>query len=169
VHRMVDAVRASPILTARHVTLRLKRALRRIVLFALKSRAGRWSAPPLGRVRFGDFGRTRPSRFWLRPWARGPLRYRGVPATYCRDIFRAAPWRSANACAQIRDRVVRRGHASRAADNPGATIVRRPFVLASPDALFRLFSRYTDFCMIYDMQAAVAAMHRALKPGGVLL
>jgi glycosyltransferase involved in cell wall biosynthesis/SAM-dependent methyltransferase len=174
VHRIVDAVRASPTLTARHLTLRLKRGLRRIVIFALKSLAGRWSAPSLGQVRFGDFGRTRP----ISPdfgFDRGtPVdRYyiEAFLATYCRDIRgRAMEVGDASYCHRFGTGVVRQDVLHVAADNPAATIVGDlsvPGVL--PDAAFDCLVVTQTLHLIYDMQAAVAAMHRALKPGGVLL
>jgi len=57
-----------------------------------------------------------------------------------------------------------------AGDNPGATIVgdlSDPGVL--PDGAFDCLVVTQTLHLIYDMQTAVAAMHRALKPGGVLL
>jgi glycosyltransferase involved in cell wall biosynthesis len=60
VRRVVDAVRASPTLAARHLIRRLQRALPEGVIFTLKCLAGRRPPPPLGRVRFGDFDSPNP-------------------------------------------------------------------------------------------------------------
>src|SRR6516162_1227041 len=53
VRRIVDAVRASPTLAARHLIRRLERALPEGVIFTLKRLAGRRPRPPLGCVRLG--------------------------------------------------------------------------------------------------------------------
>jgi hypothetical protein len=173
-HRIVDAVRASPTLTARRLIRRLKRALPRGVILALNRLAGRRPAPSLGRVRFGDFDRTSPvspdfgfdrgtpvDRYYIEAFL----------ATYSRDIRgRALEVGDASYCRRFGTGVVRQDVLHVAADNPGATIVGDlsvPGVL--PDGAFDCLVVTQTLHLIYDMQAAVAAMHRALKPGGVLL
>jgi hypothetical protein len=59
IRRIVDAVRASPTLAARHLIRRMERALPQGMIFTLKRLAGRRLPPPLGRVRFGDFCKPR--------------------------------------------------------------------------------------------------------------
>jgi glycosyltransferase involved in cell wall biosynthesis len=174
VHRIVDAVRASPTLTARHLTRRLKRALPRGVIFTLKRLVGRRPLPPLGRVRFGDFDRTSP----ISPdfgFDRGtPVdRYyvEGFLAAYSADIRgRALEVGDASYCRRFGTGIVRQDVLHIAADNPMATIVGDlsvPGVL--PEGAFDCLVVTQTLHLIYDMHAAVAEMHRALRPGGVLL
>jgi glycosyltransferase involved in cell wall biosynthesis/SAM-dependent methyltransferase len=174
-HRLADAARASPAATARHLTLRTARRLKRALSSGLMSTlVGRRSRPPFGHVRFGDFNRTSP----VSPdFGFG----RGTPVDrYYVEAFLAAH------AGDIRGRVLEVGDASYcsrfgtgilqqdvlhiAADNPGVTIVGDlsvPSVL--PEGAFDCLVITQTLHLIYDMQAAIAEMHRALKPGGVLL
>jgi glycosyltransferase involved in cell wall biosynthesis len=172
--RIVDAVRASPTLAARHLIRRLERALPRGVIFTLKRLAGRRQPPPLGRVRFGDFNRLSP----ISPdfgFGRGtPVdRYyiEAFLATYSSDIRgRALEIGDAFYCRKFGTGVVQQDVLHITADNPEATIVGDlsvPGVL--PEGAFDCLVVTQTLHLIYDMHAAVAAMYRALKPGGVLL
>jgi SAM-dependent methyltransferase len=176
--RIADAVRASPILTARHLILRaarrLKRALPPDVTYSLKHLVGRSPAPPLGRVRFGDFDRTSPISADF-GFDRGtPVdRYyvEAFLATHSGDIRgRALEVGDASYCRQFGTGIVRQDVLHVAADNPDATIVGDlsiPGVL--PEDAFDCLVVTQTLHLIYDMHAAVAEMYRALKPGGVLL
>jgi glycosyltransferase involved in cell wall biosynthesis len=174
VHWIVDAVRASPTLTAHHFAQRLKRALPQGVKFTLKRLAGRRPAPPLGRIRFGDFDCTRP----ISPdfgFDRGtPVdRYyvEAFLAAYSGDIRgRALEVGDASYCRKFGAGILQQDVLHVAANHPGATIVGDlsvPGVL--PEGTFDCLVVTQTLHLIYDMHAAVAAMHRALKPGGVLL
>jgi glycosyltransferase involved in cell wall biosynthesis/SAM-dependent methyltransferase len=177
-HRIADAVRASPTSTARHLTLRvarrLKRALPPSVIFTLKHLVGRRPTPPLGRVCFGDFDRTSP----ISPnfgFDRGtPVdRYyvEAFLAAHSADIRgRALEVGDASYCRRFGTGIVRQDVLHVATDNPEATIVGDlsvPGVL--PEGAFECLVVTQTLHHIYDMHAAVAEMYRALKPGGVLL
>ena len=174
VRRIVDAVRVSPALTAGHLTRRLKRALPQSVIFTLKRLVGRRPLPPLGRVRFGDFDRTSP----ISPdfgFERGtPVdRYyvEAFLAAYSGDIRgRALEVGDAFYCRQFGTGIVRQDVLHVSGDNPGATIVGDLSVSGVlPEGAFDCLVVTQTLHLIYDMHAAVAEMHRALKPGGVLL
>jgi glycosyltransferase involved in cell wall biosynthesis/SAM-dependent methyltransferase len=174
VRRIFDAVRASPILTARRLARRLKRTFSRGAILALNRLAGRRPPPSLGRVRFGDFARTSPvspnfgfdrgtpvDRYYIEAFL----------ATYSRDIRgRVLEVGDASYCRRFGTGIVRQDVLHVSADNPEATIVGDltvPGVLS--DGAFDCLVVTQTLHLIYDMQEAVAAMHRALKPGGVLL
>src|SRR4029077_15967544 len=73
-------------------------------------------------------------------------------------------------CRRFGKEIVRQDVLHIAADNPGATIVGDlsvPGVL--PEEAFDCLVITQTLHLVYDMHAAVAAMYRALKPGGVLL
>src|SRR6516162_5929678 len=174
VRRIVDAVRASPTLAARHLIRRLQRVLPQGVIFTLKRLAGRRPPPPLGRVRFGDFDNSSP----ISPdfgFDRGtPVdRYyvEAFLAAHSRDIRgRALEVGDDSYCRKLGTGIVRQDVLHVAADNPAATIVGDlsvPGLL--PEKAFDCLVVTQTLQFIYDMHAAVAAMHRALKPGGVLL
>jgi glycosyltransferase involved in cell wall biosynthesis/SAM-dependent methyltransferase len=178
VHRIANAVRASPTLTARHLTLRagqrLKSALTPGVIFTLKHLVGRRPPPPLRRVRFGDFDRTSP----ISPdfgFDRGtPVdRYyiEAFLAAHSGDIRgRALEVGDASYCRRFGTGIVRQDVLHVAKDYPGATIVGDlsvPGVL--PQGAFECLVVTQTLHLIYDMRAAIGEMHRALKPGGVLL
>jgi glycosyltransferase involved in cell wall biosynthesis len=174
VRRIVDAVRASPTLTARHLIRRLERALPQGVIFTLKRLAGRRPPPPLGRVRFGDFDRPSPispdfgfdrgtpvDRYYIEAFlARCSADIRGRALEVGDDVY----------CRKFGAGIVKQDVLHVAADNPKATIVGDlsvPGVL--PEGVFDCLVVTQTLHLIYDMPAAVAAMYRALKPGGVLL
>jgi glycosyltransferase involved in cell wall biosynthesis len=178
VHRIADAVRASPTLTARLLALRgarrLKGALPPGVIFTLKHLVGQRPSPPLGRVRLWDFDRTNP----ISPdfgFDRGtPVdRYyvEAFLAAHSGDIRgHALEVGDASYCRQFGTGIVRQDVLHVAKDNPGATIVGDlsvPGVL--PEGAFACLVVTQTLHLIYDMHAAVAEMYRALKPGGVLL
>jgi SAM-dependent methyltransferase len=152
----------------------MERTLPQGVIFRLKRLAGQRPPPPLGRVRFGDFDRTSP----VSPdfgFERGtPVdRYyvEAFLATYSSDIRgRVLEVGDSFYCRKFGNGIVQQDVLHVSADNPGATIVGDlsvPGVL--PDGAFDCLVVTQTLHLIYDMQAAVAAMHRALKPGGVLL
>jgi glycosyltransferase involved in cell wall biosynthesis/SAM-dependent methyltransferase len=172
--RIVDAVRASPTLAARHLIRRLERALPQGVIFTLKRLAGRRPPPPLKRVRFGDFDRTSPisSHFGFDRGTPVDRYYiEGFLAAYSRDIRgRALEVGDASYCRKFGTGIVRQDVLHVTADNPEATIVGDlsvPGVL--PEGAFDCLIITQTLHLIYDMHAAVAEMYRALTPGGVLL
>ena len=174
VHRIVDAVRASPTLAARHLIRRLQRALPQRVILTLKRLTGRRAAPPLGRVRFGDFDRPSPiSRDFGFDRGTPVDRYyvEGFLAAHSDDIRgRALEVGNAFYCRKFGTGIVQQDVLHVTADNPEATIVGDlsvPGVL--PERAFDCLLVTQTLHLIYDMHAAVAAMYRALKPGGVLL
>jgi glycosyltransferase involved in cell wall biosynthesis/SAM-dependent methyltransferase len=181
-HRIADAVRVSPILTARllmrragHLTRRfLKRALPPGVIFALKRLLGRRPPPPLGRICFGDFDRTSPISLGF-GFDRGtPVdRYyiEAFLAAHSSDIRgRALEVGDAAYCRKFGTGIVRQDVLHLAADNPIATIVGDLSVPGTlPEGVFDCLVVTQTLHFIYNMHAAVAEMHRALKPGGVLL
>jgi len=144
------------------------------VIFMLKRLAGRRPPPPLGRVRFGDFDNSSP----ISPdfgFDRGtPVdRYyvEGFLAAHSDDIRgRALEVGNAFYCRKFGTGIVQQDVLHVTADNPEATIVGDlsvPGVL--PERAFDCLLVTQTLHLIYDMHAAVAAMYRALKPGGVLL
>jgi glycosyltransferase involved in cell wall biosynthesis/SAM-dependent methyltransferase len=174
VHRIANAGRASPAFTARHLVRRLKSALPRGAISMLKRLTGRRPSPPLGRVRFGDFDRTSPIS----------LDFgfdRGTPVDrYYIEMFLAAhsgeirgsvlEVGDASYCRQFGTGIVRQDVLHVATNNPAVTIVGDlsvPGVL--PKEAFDCLVVTQTLHFVYDMQAAVAEMHGALKPGGVLL
>jgi SAM-dependent methyltransferase len=144
------------------------------VIFTLKRLARRRTPPPLGRVRFGDF--ERPS-----PISRDFGFDRGTPVDrYYIDAFlavhsgdirgRALEIGDAVYCRKFGTGILQQDVLHVTADNPVATIVGDlsvPGVLA--EGAFDCLVVTQTLHLIYDMRAAVAAMYRALKPGGVLL
>jgi glycosyltransferase involved in cell wall biosynthesis len=174
VRRIVDAIRASPTLTARHLIRRLKRVLPQGLIFTLKRLAGRRPLPPLGRVRFGDFDRASPiSRDFGFDRGTPVDRYyiEAFLAAHAGDIRgRALEVGDAFYCRKFGTAIVRQDVLHVAADNPEATIVgdlSGPGVL--PEGAFDCLVVTQTLHLIYDMHAAVAEMYGALKPGGVLL
>jgi SAM-dependent methyltransferase len=174
VRRIVDAVRASPTLAARHLIRRLERALPQGVIFMVKRWAGWLPPPPLGRVRFGDFDCTSPisPHFGFDPGTPVDRYYvEAFLAAHSGDIRgRALEIGDASYCRKFGSGIVRQDVLHVAEGNPGATIVGDlsvPGVL--PEGAFDCLIVTQTLHLIYDMQAAVSAMHRALKPGGVLL
>ena len=172
-HRIANAGRASPAFTARHLVRRLKSTLPRGARFMLKRLIGR-RPPPLGRVRFGDFDRTSP----ISPDFGFD---RGTPVDrYYIEAFLAAhsgeirgcvlEVGDASYCRRFGTGIVRQDVLDVATDNPEVTIVGNlsvPGVL--PKEAFDCLVITQTLHLIYDMQAAVAEMYGALKPGGVLL
>jgi glycosyltransferase involved in cell wall biosynthesis/SAM-dependent methyltransferase len=171
--RIVDGVRASPTLTTRYLIRRLKRALPQGMIFTPKRLAGR-PPPSLGRVHFGDFDSPKPiSRDFGFDRGTPVDRYyiEAFLATYSGDIRgRALEVGDAFYCRKFGTGIVKQDVLHVGADNPGATIVGDlsvPGVL--PAGVFDCLVITQTLHLIYDMHAAVAAMYRALKPGGVLL
>lgn len=130
---------------------------------------------PFGRFNFGDFGRTQP--------VSGQFGFdRGTPID--RHYIETFLTRQR---ADIRGRTLEIGDDSYTrqfggsgvlqsdvlhvnADNPHATIVGDLSVPDTlPQAAFDCLVLTQTLHLIYDMRAAVAEMHRALKPGGVVL
>jgi len=176
--RIADAVRASPTLTALHLALRaariLKGALPPGVTLTLKNLVGQRLPPPLGRVCFGDFDRTSPISSDFGFDRGNPVdRYyvEAFLAAHSGDIRgRALEVGDASYCRRFGTGIERQDVLHVTADNPGATIVGDLSVRGVlPERAFDCLVVTQTLHFIYDMHAAVAEMHRALKPGGVLL
>jgi SAM-dependent methyltransferase len=92
-------------------------------------------------------------------------------ATYSRDIRgRALEVGDASYCRKFGTGIVRQDVLHVAADSPEATIVGDLSVPGTlPEGAFDCLVITQTLHFIYDMHAAVVEMHRALKPGGVLL
>jgi glycosyltransferase involved in cell wall biosynthesis/SAM-dependent methyltransferase len=174
-YRIADAMRESPTVTVVQLTRRfLQRVLPRGVKYKFKRLMGQRSPPPLKHVRFGDFNRTQPispnfgfdrgtpvDRYYIEAFLAahsGDIRGRALEVgddSYCRRFGKG---------------IVRQDVLHVAADNPGATIVGDlsvPGVL--PKEAFDCLVITQTLHLVYDMHAAVAEMHRGLKPGGILL
>jgi SAM-dependent methyltransferase len=172
--QLADAIRASPTLTAHHLIRRLMAVFPRIVASLFKRLPVRRPPPPLGRVRFGDFDRTSPVSLDF-GFDRGtPVdRYyvEAFLATHSKDIRgRALEIGDSTYCRRFGSGIARQDVLDVVADNPAATIVGDlsiPGVL--PEGTFDCLVVTQTLHFVYDMHAAVAEMHRALKPGGVLL
>jgi glycosyltransferase involved in cell wall biosynthesis/SAM-dependent methyltransferase len=176
--RIADGARASPTLAARHLVLwaarRLKCALPPGLIFTLKQLIGRRPPPPLGRVHFGDFDRTSPiSRDFGFDRGTPVDRYyvEAFLAAHSGDIRgRVLEVGDASYCRRFGMGIVRQDVVHVTADNPETTIVGNlsiPGLL--PEGAFDCLVITQTLHLIYDVREAVAEMHRALKPGGVLL
>jgi glycosyltransferase involved in cell wall biosynthesis len=174
VRRIVDAVRASPTLAARHLIGSLKRTLPKVLIFTLKRLVDRRQRPPVGYVWLGHFDRTSPISTDF-GFDRGtPIdRYyvEAFLAAHSGDIRgRALEVGDAFYCCKFGTGIVQQDVLHVAAENPKATIVGDlsvPGVL--PEGAFDCLVVTQTLHLIYDMRGAVAAMYRGLKPGGVLL
>jgi glycosyltransferase involved in cell wall biosynthesis/SAM-dependent methyltransferase len=174
-YRIADAMRESPTVTLVQLTRRfLQRVLPRGVKYRFKRLMGLRPPAPLKHIRFGDFNRTQP----ISPnfgFDRGtPVdRYyiEAFLAAHSGDIRgRALEVGDASYCRRFGKGIVRQDVLHVAADNPGATIVGDlsvPGVL--PEEAFDCLVIIQTLHLVYDMHAAVAEMHRGLKPGGILL
>ncbi|MGZ5826739.1 MAG: class I SAM-dependent methyltransferase, partial [Croceibacterium sp.] len=139
----------------------------------LKELLGR-RAPGLGKVRLGDFARTRPIS-----WHHGYDRGRPIDRYYIENFL-------AQNSAEIRGRVLEIGDPAYSREfgsgiiqqdilhvregHPGATItgdLARPGLL--PESAFDCMIVTQTLNHVYDMSAAVRELHRGLRPGGVLL
>jgi SAM-dependent methyltransferase len=174
-HRIVDAMRESPTVTVFQLTRRfLQRVLPPGVKYMLKRLVGLRPPPSLRQVRFGDFDRTSPiaADFGFQ---------RGTPVDrYYIEAFVAAhrvdikgrvlELDDALYCRRYGTGIVQQDVLDIKADNPRATIVGDLSVAGClPHDAFDCLMVTQTLQFIYDMQAAVTEMYRALKPGGVLL
>ena len=164
-----NAMRASPALTARHLTRRMKRALPPGLIFTLKRLAGRRPPPPVGRVRFGDFDRTSPispdfgfdrgtpvDRYYVEAFLAahsGDIRGRALEVgddSYCRKFGTGI----------VRQDVL---HVTRRTIRGRRSSAIFPFLVSYQRRAFDCLVVTQTLHLIYDMHAAVAAMHRALE------
>ena len=149
------------------------RALPRSVVRSLARVAG-WTTPPVGAVDMGDLARAVPIN--------GNFGYgRGTPVDrhYIEDFLRRHREAIVGRVLEVGDAsysrrfghgVVRQDVLHVTPDNPEATIVgdlSQPGLL--PEGAFDCLIITQTLHLIYDMAAAVEQMHRALRPGGVLL
>jgi glycosyltransferase involved in cell wall biosynthesis len=174
--RIANAVLVSPASTARHLASRAARRLKRALSSGVMSRlmVTRRRPPLLGHVRFGDFGRTSPisADFGFE---------RGTPvdryyveaflAAHSGDIRgRALEVGDASYCSRFGTGILQQDVLHIESDNPEVTIVGDLSVPGTlPEGAFDCLVLTQTLHLIYDMHAAVEEMHRALKPGGVLL
>lgn len=172
------AMRASPAFTAAWMVGALRRRIERLLPRSLRHRIGRLrggqTVPPVGSVRLGDLDR-------VGPISRDFGFDRGTPID--RYYIEAFLERYA---ADIRGRVLevgddtycRRFGAGRIAQqdvlhvSPGAAAtitgdLSQPGVL--PADAFDCMVLTQTLHLIYDLRAAVAEIHRSLRPGGILL
>ena len=176
---LIRAARWSPSTFIRYlgkfVRVRARSLLPATVLLQIQRLRGRATSFPLGTVRFGDLKRVTPiSRIFGFD--------RGTPV----DRYYVERFLAENA-EDIRGRVLEVGDNAYTlrfggarversdilhvdATNPRATIVgdlAQSEVL--PEAAFQCIVLTQVLHFVYDMRAAVATLHRALRPGGVLL
>jgi SAM-dependent methyltransferase len=172
--RLVTAMTISPLYAARKA---MKSAVRRLppgVSGSLRRALGRGGDLPLGAVRLGDLDRVRPvcpdfgfnrgtpvDRYYIE----GFLAANG-------DVIRgrALEIGDASYSARFGTGITRQDVLHVSADNPQATIVgdlSTPGTL--PDDAFDVMILTQTLHLIYDMRAAIELVHRALKPGGILL
>jgi glycosyltransferase involved in cell wall biosynthesis len=175
IQRITDAMRESPAVTGFQLVRRfLQRVLPPGVKYLLKRVMGLRPPPPPKHVRFGDFNRTAP----ISPnfgYDRGtPVdRYyiEAFVAAHKEDIRgRTLEVDDDSYCRQFGTGIVRQDVLDIRPDNPRATIVGDlggAGIL--PPAAFDCLVVTQTLQLVYDIHAAVAEMHRALKPGGVLL
>lgn len=129
---------------------------------------------PLGKVRFGDLKRLTPISLDF-----GQDRGKAVDRYYVERFLTARRTDIAGRVLEVGDNAYTLAFGSNVtksevvhvnADNPMATYVgdiSDPTVL--PESTFDCIVLTQTLHLIYDMRAAVAMLHRALKPGGVLL
>jgi glycosyltransferase involved in cell wall biosynthesis len=154
---------------------RLTKSLRKRLSYYLKRVTGRQDSPPVGKVKFGDFARSKPvsSNFGFD---------RGLPI----DRYYIEKFLESKANL-IQGRVLEIGDASYSRKYGGSLVTRQDVLHINPDAPDatiigdmsdpELLEENSFDCMvltqtlhlIYDMHRAVASIRRALKPGGVAL
>jgi SAM-dependent methyltransferase len=169
---------ASPQVTARKILSfskhKLGRTLRSNLPGTIKRLSGRWP-PPLRTVKFGDLDGVKPVSLDF-GFDRGtPIdRYyiEGFLGRHAGDIAgRALEVGDDSYCRRFGgSRVTDQDILDVSSDNPVATIVgdlSKHGLL--PESSFDCLVVTQTLHLIYDMQAAIIQMHRALKPGGVML
>jgi glycosyltransferase involved in cell wall biosynthesis len=175
IQRVADAMRESPTVTVVQLTRRFgQRVLPPGVKYFLKRLTGRKPPPPLKHFRFGDFNRTKP----ISPNF-GDDRGTPVDRYYIEEFVAANREHIQGRVLEIDDALYSRRFGTEItqqdvldirADNPRATIVGDLSVAGClPAEAFDCLVVTQTLQLIYDMQAAVKEMYRALKPGGVLL
>jgi SAM-dependent methyltransferase len=160
---------------AKVVRTKLRRHVPEPVAYWAKRLLGRNPTPPPGRVSFGDFSRTAPisQDFGFD---------RGTPI----DRHYVENFLAKNSC-DIKGRVLEVGDDAYTRRFGGGQVARRDVLHVTegaagatiigdmsvpgtlPPAAFDCLLLTQTLHLIYDMPAAVAEMHRALKPGGVAL
>jgi glycosyltransferase involved in cell wall biosynthesis len=175
---VLRAMAASPQVTARNVLSfarhNLGRTLRTNLSRAIRKLGGQWP-PPLRTVRFGDLGGIKPVSLDF-----GFDRGTPIDRYYIEDFLGRHASDIAGRVLEVGDdtycrrfggtRVTAQDVLDVNPDNPTATIVgdlSKPCIL--PEASFDCLVVTQTLHLIYDMQAAVIQMYRALKPGGVIL
>jgi len=154
-----------------HVLKILPRAILRSIQRARRSA----HEIPFGAVRFGDLGRLTPIDIDS-GWGRGTP----VDRYYVEDFLaRNAELIRGSVLELGDDRYMRRFGGARVergqildveSDNPNATIIGDLTHAGTlPEAAFDCIILTQVFQLIFDIPAAVRTLHRALKPGGVLL
>jgi methyltransferase family protein len=155
---------------------RATRLLPRVVLQCIQVARGRAAHEiPFGSVRFGDFGRLSPigSAFG---WGRGTP----VDRHYIESFLSQNADAIRGSVLELgdnrytrhfgNDRVEQSDILSVETDNPNATIVGDLTQAGTlPEAKFDCIILTQVFQLIFDIPVAVDSLHRALKPGGVLL
>jgi glycosyltransferase involved in cell wall biosynthesis len=176
---IIDAMTASPPVTLRWIVRGALRRLARVlpagVTYRLKRLCGKRPRPPLGAVRFGDLDSVTPisdefgfdrgtpiDRYYIEAFLRqnaadiaGRVLEVGDDA-YCRRF--GGP------------RITHQDVLHVTADNPMATLVgdlSQPGTL--PAGAFDCLVLTQTLHLIFDLRAAIIEMHRAMKPGGVVL
>ena len=144
------------------------------VAYYLKKMFGLSPRPPVGHVHFGDFRRTEPispdfgfdrgtpvDRYYVESFlASNSALIRG----------RALEIGDASYCRQFGSGIEQQDVLHVSSDNPQATIVgdlSQPGLL--PEKAFDCQVITQTLHLIYDMKSAISELHRALRPGGVLL
>lgn len=171
---VLRAMATAPLATTKSLlqTLRNRLALGR---FFRRSRSRRQARPALGSVRFGDIGDIRPVSDDF-----GFDRGTPIDRLYIERFLQANAGDIAGRVLEVGDDAYCRRFGGRRiahqdvlhvnADNTAATIVgdlSQPGTL--PAAAFECLVLTQTLQFVFDLRAAVAEMHRGLKPGGVVL
>jgi glycosyltransferase involved in cell wall biosynthesis len=175
IRRIADAMQESPTITVFHLARRFaQRVLPSIVKYRFKRLVGLRPPPPLKHVRFGDFNRVQaisPNFGFDRGTPVDRYYIEAFVAAYRKDLRgRVLEVDDALYSRQFGTGIVQQDVLDIKASNPRATIVgdlSAPGVL--PKDAFDCLLVTQTLHLIYDMPAAVLEIHRALKPGGVLL
>ena len=172
---LMSAAKTSPTVTARRAIRAMRRRLPpRLTAPVLRMMGRRPHQIPLGSVRLGDLDSVTPvsSDFG---WDRGSPVDRYYVERFLGDCAadfrgRALEIGDASYCERFGPAITDQDVLHVSADNPKATIVgdlSEPGTL--PDATFDCMVLTQTLHLIYDLRAAVDRLHKALKPGGVLL
>lgn len=170
-------MRAVAISPSTFVAAALRRAGRRLpagLRHAVKRALGRPSTPPLGKVSLGDLATTRPISADF-GWDRGTP----VDRYYIEGFLQRSRADIAGNVLEVGETLYSRKFGTGItkqdvlhvhSGNSEATIVGDLSVVGVlPEAAFDCIILTQTLHLIYDMRAAIAQLHGALKPGGVLL